>query len=143
MKKVILMTVAVLVVLTVSSCRKETEKIIERVEVQKGNQILSGIGAPAENIGNVGDYYLDLSNTNLYGAKTKQGWGTPINLEGIQVKKATKVILVILAKKVRKEKRVILALLVKKETKAIEGKKALLAKTVLKYMQALQHPLTA
>ena len=90
MKKVILMTVAVLVVLTVSSCRKETEKIIERVEVQKGNQILSGIGAPAENIGNVGDYYLDLSNTNLYGAKTKQGWGTPINLKGIQGDKGEK-----------------------------------------------------
>jgi len=90
MRKVILMAVIVLVVLTVSSCRKETEKIIERVEVQKGNQILSGIGAPAETLGNVGDYYLDLSNTNLYGAKTTQGWGTPINLKGIQGDKGEK-----------------------------------------------------
>lgn len=84
MKKVILMAVVVLIAFTVNSCRKETEKIIERVEVQKGNQILSGIGAPVENLGNVGDYYLDLSNTNLYGAKTAQGWGTPISLKGIQ-----------------------------------------------------------
>jgi len=84
MKKVILIAVAVLGALTVSSCRKETEKIIERVEVQKGNQILSGMGAPSENLGNIGDYYLDLSNTNLYGAKTAQGWGTPISLKGIQ-----------------------------------------------------------
>ena len=84
MKKVILIAVAVLGALTISSCRKETEKIIERVEVQRGNQILSGMGAPSENLGNIGDYYLDLSNTNLYGAKTAQGWGTPISLKGIQ-----------------------------------------------------------
>ena len=84
MKKVILIAVAVLGALTVSSCRKETEKFIERVEVQRGNQILSGMGAPSENLGNIGDYYLDLSNTNLYGAKTAQGWGTPISLKGIQ-----------------------------------------------------------
>ena len=63
MKYFIFITVAMLAALTVSSCRKETEKIIERVEVQKGNQILSGIGAPSENLGNIGDYYLDLSNT--------------------------------------------------------------------------------
>ena len=84
------MAVVVLIAFTVNSCRKETEKIIERVEVQKGNQILSGIGAPAENLGNVGDYYLDLSNTNLYGAKTAQGWGTPISLKGIQGDKGDK-----------------------------------------------------
>ena len=47
MKYFIFITVAMLAALTVSSCRKETEKIIERVEVQKGNQILSGIGAPS------------------------------------------------------------------------------------------------
>jgi len=84
MKKIILMAVAVLGALAINSCRKETETIIERVEVQKGNQILSGIGAPTETLGNVGDYYLDLSNSNLYGAKTAQGWGNPISLKGIQ-----------------------------------------------------------
>ena len=90
MKKIILMAVAVLGALAINSCRKETETIIERVEVQKGNQILSGIGAPTETLGNVGDYYLDLSNSNLYGAKTAQGWGNPISLKGIQGDKGDK-----------------------------------------------------
>ena len=90
MKKIILMAVAVLGALAINSCRKETETIIERVEVQKGNQILSGIGAPTETLGNVGDYYLDLSNSNLYGAKTAQGWGNPISLKGIQGDKGEK-----------------------------------------------------
>ena len=84
------MAVAVLGALAINSCRKETETIIERVEVQKGNQILSGIGAPTETLGNVGDYYLDLSNSNLYGAKTAQGWGNPISLKGIQGDKGDK-----------------------------------------------------
>ncbi|WP_315192411.1 leucine-rich repeat domain-containing protein, partial [Capnocytophaga sputigena] len=82
MKKLIFITVAVLGALAVSNCGKETEKVIERVEVQKGNQILSGIGAPDASLGNVGDYYLDKSTGELYGAKTAQGWGTPINLKG-------------------------------------------------------------
>ena len=82
MKKLIFITVAVLGALAVSNCGKETEKVIERVEVQKGNQILSGIGAPDASLGNVGDYYLDKSTGKLYGAKTAQGWGTPINLKG-------------------------------------------------------------
>ena len=90
MKKIILIAVAVLGALAINSCRKETETIIERVEVQKGNQILSGIGAPTETLGNVGDYYLDLSNSNLYGAKTAQGWGNPISLKGIQGDKGEK-----------------------------------------------------
>ena len=84
------MAVAVLGALAINSCRKETETIIERVEVQKGNQILSGIGAPTETLGNVDDYYLDLSNSNLYGAKTAQGWGNPISLKGIQGDKGEK-----------------------------------------------------
>ena len=90
MKKIILIAVAVLGALAINSCRKETETIIERVEVQKGNQILSGIGAPTETLGNVGDYYLDLSNSNLYGSKTAQGWGNPISLKGIQGDKGEK-----------------------------------------------------
>ena len=90
MKKIILIAVAVLGALAINSCRKETETIIERVEVQKGNQILSGIGAPTETLGNVGDYYLDLSNSNLYGAKTAKGWGNPISLKGIQGDKGEK-----------------------------------------------------
>ncbi len=82
MKKVILMAVTVLGALTVSSCGKETEKVIERVEVQKGNQILSGDGAPAASLGAVGDYYLNKTTMELYGPKTTEGWGTAMGLKG-------------------------------------------------------------
>ena len=82
MKKVILITVAVLGALTVSSCGKETEKVIERVEVQKGNQILSGNGAPAASLGAVGDYYLNKTTMELYGPKTAEGWGSAMGLKG-------------------------------------------------------------
>ena len=81
------MTVAVLVALTVSSCRKETEKIIERVEVQKGNQILSGNGMPTTSLGSVGDYYLNKTTMELYGPKTTEGWGNAIVLKGAQGEK--------------------------------------------------------
>ena len=84
MKKVILIAVAVLGALTVSSCGKETEKVIERVEVQKGNQILSGNGAPAASLGAVGDYYLNKTTMELYGPKTAEGWGSAMGLKGTQ-----------------------------------------------------------
>ena len=84
MKKVILIAVAVLGALTVSSCGKETEKVLERVEVQKGNQILSGNGAPAASLGAVGDYYLNKTTMELYGPKTAEGWGSAMGLKGTQ-----------------------------------------------------------
>ena len=67
------------------SCAKET--IVERVEVQKGSIIHSGLTPPDNSIGSIGDYYLDLSSYNLYGSKTAEGWGNPINLKGIQGEK--------------------------------------------------------
>lgn len=73
--------------LTLTNCGKETETVIERVEVQKGSQILSGDGAPNASLGSVGDYYLDKGTMNLYGAKTADGWGTPASLKGIQGEK--------------------------------------------------------
>jgi hypothetical protein len=45
-----------------------------------GSQIYSGTGAPAANLGQIGDYYLDKSNGNFYGPKTANGWGSPIAL---------------------------------------------------------------
>lgn len=47
-----------------------------------GAVILSGEGSPADDLGNMGDMYLDKSTTNLYGPKNDGGWGTPLNLEG-------------------------------------------------------------
>ena len=70
--------------LILSNCSKDPEKIIERVEVQKGSQILSGEGIPNASLGSVGDYYIDKTTMNLYGAKTREGWGTPISLKGTQ-----------------------------------------------------------
>ena len=90
MKRIFVVIVAVLGAYIVVGCGKDTEKIIERVEVQKNALIHSGVGAPSKEIGNIGDYYLDISNTNLYGAKTAQGWGTPISLKGIQGAKGDK-----------------------------------------------------
>jgi len=49
---------------------------------EDGSQIYAGIGAPASSKGVVGDYYLDKSNYDLYGPKTDNGWGSPINLKG-------------------------------------------------------------
>ena len=87
MRKVILMAVAVLVALTISNCGKETEKVIERVEVQKGSQILSGNGVPTNSLGSVGDYYLNKTTMELYGPKTTEGWGNAIGLKGAQGEK--------------------------------------------------------
>lgn len=36
---------------------------------QRGNSILNGNGAPANNLGMVGDYYYDKTTTNFYGPK--------------------------------------------------------------------------
>lgn len=87
MRKVILMAVVVLGALTVSSCGKETEKVIERVEVQKGSQILSGNDVPTTSLGSVGDYYLNKTTMELYGPKTSEGWGNAISLKGAQGEK--------------------------------------------------------
>src|SRR6201986_3711834 len=38
-----------------------------------GSQIFAGSGAPAANLGNVGDYYLDKATGNFYGPKTASG----------------------------------------------------------------------
>ena len=77
MKKIFLILLSAF---ALSGCGKET--IVERIEVRKGNIIHSGYGEPKNSIGEVGDYYLDLSAVELYGAKTSVGWGTPIALKG-------------------------------------------------------------
>lgn len=49
---------------------------------QDGSQIHAGDGVPDASAGEVGDYYLDQTNKDLYGPKTDSGWGAPINLNG-------------------------------------------------------------
>ena len=49
----------------------------------KGNSpVLSGAGAPASGLGNVGDIYIDTTNKSLYGPKTSGGWGSGTSLQG-------------------------------------------------------------
>jgi len=47
-----------------------------------GSVMLSGAGAPAATLGKAGDFYLNKTNSDLYGPKTAAGWGTPFNLRG-------------------------------------------------------------
>ena len=61
-------------------CNKET--LVEKVEYQKGNTIHYGNGAPTADRGSIGDYYFDITYSDLYGAKTESGWGYPISLRG-------------------------------------------------------------
>lgn len=41
-----------------------------------GSQIFSGTTAPDASLGDPGDYYLNISNFDLYGPKTEGGWDT-------------------------------------------------------------------
>ena len=49
---------------------------------EDGSQIHAGSGAPSTSLGQIGDFYLDQANYDMYGPKTDQGWGSPINLRG-------------------------------------------------------------
>jgi hypothetical protein len=50
----------------------------------RGTGILNGTTAPNNNIGIVGDFFLNTTNMNLYGPKTDSGWGSPTDLVGSQ-----------------------------------------------------------
>jgi hypothetical protein len=47
-----------------------------------GGSLLSGTGVPSSVLGSNEDYYLDISNHNLYGPKTAGDWGSPTSLIG-------------------------------------------------------------
>lgn len=49
-----------------------------------GSKIWSGTTVPISGQGAVGDFYFRTSTADFYGAKTSSGWGSPINLKGIQ-----------------------------------------------------------
>lgn len=50
---------------------------------ENGSMMHAGDGAPDENMGAIGDYYLDKSTAELYGPKTEaDGWGSPLKLAG-------------------------------------------------------------
>ena len=79
------------VAFTATHCTKEVEKIIVQEKVTQGSMILSGTGVPSAEKGQKGDYYLDLSSSELYGPKTKEGWGKSVlNLKGVKGDKGEK-----------------------------------------------------
>ena len=89
MKKYLLPLLAV--AFTATHCTKEVEKIIVQEKVTQGSMILSGRGVPSAEKGQKGDYYLDLSSSELYGPKTKEGWGKSVlNLKGVKGDKGEK-----------------------------------------------------
>ncbi|ASU32556.1 collagen-like domain-containing protein [Mucilaginibacter xinganensis] len=46
-----------------------------------GNTILNGTGAPANTLGNDGDFYLDVNTYLFYGPKTAGAWGAGVSLK--------------------------------------------------------------
>ena len=87
MKKFIYLAMFVGLSLASVQCTKTVEERI--VERERTNTILSGSTAPTATIGNVGDYYIDLTSVNLYGPKTAEGWGNPVSLRGLQGQNGT------------------------------------------------------
>ncbi|MBM0655080.1 leucine-rich repeat protein [Capnocytophaga genosp. AHN8471] len=87
MKKIVFLAMFVGLSLVSVQCTKTVEERI--VERERTNTILSGSTAPTATIGNVGDYYIDLTSVNLYGPKTAEGWGNPVNLRGLQGQNGT------------------------------------------------------
>lgn len=70
------------------SCAKDGEiglegaQGIQGISGKDGTIIYSGVSAPTNNIGKTGDFYINLTNGNLFGPKVEQGWGEPISLIG-------------------------------------------------------------
>jgi hypothetical protein len=47
-----------------------------------GTQIYDGDGVPDDTLGVIGDFYIDITNQDLYGPKTGSGWGDVSKLNG-------------------------------------------------------------
>lgn len=45
---------------------------------ENGSMMHAGAGDPADNVGEIGDYYLNQDSGELYGPKNNDGWGNPI-----------------------------------------------------------------
>ncbi|WP_440999083.1 hypothetical protein [Fodinibius sp. SL11] len=56
--------------------------VLKGEDGEDGSQIHAGSGAPDPSLGDLGDFYLDQANYDMYGPKTENGWGSPINLKG-------------------------------------------------------------
>ena len=61
-----------------------TESIPAGQDGQDGRTLLSGEGMPGSELGQVGDFYLNTLNSDLYGPKAENGWPLPISIIGPQ-----------------------------------------------------------
>lgn len=55
-----------------------------------GSIIYSGRTVPGSDVGNAGDYYVNIPNGDFYGPKQSSGWGSPFNLRGSKGDKGDK-----------------------------------------------------
>lgn len=55
---------------------------INGIDGKDGTIIYSGQGVPTTSLGKVGDYFMDLTNSKLYGPKTQSGWGNGFSMKG-------------------------------------------------------------
>lgn len=85
---------SLLLILFAFSCAKEGEVGPEGKKGEKGENgingekgvngstILSGFSKPTLEIGNIGDFFINLTNMDFYGPKSSTGWGNSISLKG-------------------------------------------------------------
>lgn len=45
---------------------------------ENGSELYADEGEPGEEVGDIGDYYLNQNTGELYGPKSQEGWGSPI-----------------------------------------------------------------
>lgn len=90
MKKIIMYVMTLLIAVVIGGCTKEGPAGKDGIDGKDGSTIITGRGVPDASLGNVGDYYFDRTTSNLYGAKTTNGWGMPVNLKGLQGDKGDK-----------------------------------------------------
>lgn len=82
MKRILQWAMVLTLSTAVTHCSRDEAQTINGTNGKNGSTILSGTTAPTLNIGEIGDYYLNKSTYDLYGPKTSDSWGTPINLKG-------------------------------------------------------------
>ncbi len=91
MRKILNYLVVLSLLLSIGACSKEGPEGPrgEQGEIGEqgipgvnGNKILNGDQAPAANVGQAGDFYMNPQAGLLYGPKTSSGWGNAVNLKG-------------------------------------------------------------
>lgn len=87
MKKLIFIAMAMLSAFAITNCTPDQQK---ELLAKIANQTLRGEGAPAPELGAIGNYYFDEKNSDLYGPKTAEGWGTPVSLKDFKGAKGDK-----------------------------------------------------